>query len=98
MARMIDREAGTEPDGAAVVPSGPNRADFVFLTSDQLRRRYPGIQLAGLPERGGAGLVIATSDPAAAERAVGKAGVRVGGSVVVAPADANGALLAFVPA
>ena len=51
-----------------------------------------------LPERGGAGLVLATSDPAAAEKAVGKAGVRIGGSVVVAPADANGALLAFVPA
>jgi len=97
MARMIDREVSTEPDGAVMVPSGSNRADFVFLTKDRLGRRYPGIEFAGLPERGGAGLVIATSDPAAAEKAVGKAGLRVGGSVIVAPADANGALLAFVP-
>ena len=32
----------------------------------------PKISLAGLPERGGAGLVLATSDLAAAEKAVGK--------------------------
>src|SRR5579862_2776199 len=32
LARMIDREVRTEADGAAVVPSGPDRADFVFLT------------------------------------------------------------------
>jgi hypothetical protein len=95
MARMIDREISTEPDGAVAVPSGSNRADFVFLTKDQLRRRYPDISMAGLPERGGAGLVLATSNPGATEKAVGKAGVRVGSSVIVAPADANGALLAF---
>jgi hypothetical protein len=98
LARMIDREIRTEPDGAVAVPSGSNRADFVFLTRDLLGRRYPGIALAGLPQRGGAGLVLATSDPAAAEKAVGKAGMRVGGGVVVAPPDANGALLVFVPA
>ena len=98
MARMIDREVSTEPDRAVAVPSGSNRADFVFLTRDQLGRRYPGISMAGLPERGGAGLVLATSDPGATEKAVGKAGVRIGSSVLVAPADANGALLAFVAA
>jgi len=98
MARMIDREVRAEPDGAVAVPSGSNRADFVFLTKDWLGRRYPDIPLAVLPQRGGAGLVLATSDPAAAEKAVGKAGIRIGGNVVVAPADANGALLAFVPA
>jgi Glyoxalase-like domain len=98
MARMIDREVSTEPDGAVAVPSGSNRADFVFLTKDRLGRRYPEISLAGLPERGGAGLVIATSDPGATEKAVGKAGVRIGSTVLVAPTDANGALLAFVAA
>jgi hypothetical protein len=98
LARMIDREVSTEPDGAAAVPSGSNRADFVFLTKDQLGRRYPDISLAGLPERGGAGLVLGTSDLGATEKAVGKAGARVGASVLVAPADANGALLAFVAA
>jgi hypothetical protein len=98
LARMIDRDVKVEPDGAAAVPSGSDRADFVFLTKDQLDRRYPEVSLAGLPERGGAGLVLATSDLAAAEKAVGSAGVRSGGAVCVAPAAANGALLAFVKA
>jgi Glyoxalase-like domain len=98
LARMIDRDIRAEPDGAVAVPSGSDRADFVFLTKDQLGRRYPNASLAGLPERGGAGLVLATGDLAAAEKAIGKAGIRSGDSVVVAPAAANGALLAFVPA
>ena len=58
LARMIDREVKTDADGAAAVPSGSDRADFVFLTKAQLGRRYPEVSLAGLPERGGAGLVI----------------------------------------
>src|SRR5258705_2681036 len=98
LARMIDREVKAEADGAAAVPSGSDRADFVFLTKDQLGRRYPEVALAGLPERGGAGLVLATSDLAAAEKAVGSAGVRSGAAVCVAPSAANGALLAFVKA
>jgi hypothetical protein len=96
LARMIDRGVKGEPDGAVTVASGSDRADFVFLTTDQLRRRYPEVSLAGLPERGGAGLVLATSDLAAAERAIGS--VRSGAAVCVAPSDANGALLAFVKA
>jgi hypothetical protein len=98
LARMIDRDVRTEPDGAVAVPSGSDRADFVFLTKDQLGRRYPEVSLAGLPERGGAGLVLATSDLAAAEKALGSAGVRSAGAVCVAPAAANGTLLAFVKA
>jgi hypothetical protein len=98
LARMIDREVRVEADGAIAVPSGSDRADFVFLTKDQLARRYPEVALTGLPERGGAGLVIATSDLPVAEKAVGSAGVRSGGAVCVAPAAANGALLAFVKA
>jgi hypothetical protein len=98
LARMIDRDVCAESDGAAAVPSGSDRADFIFLTKGQLGRRYPQVALAGLPERGGAGLVIATSDLAAAEKALGSAGVRSDGAVCVAPAAANGALLAFVKA
>jgi hypothetical protein len=97
LARMVDREVRAEPDGAVAVPSGSDRADFVFLTRDQLRRRYPGVSLAGIPERGGAGLVIA-SDLAAAEKAFGSAGVRSGSAVCVAPAEANGTLLVFIAA
>jgi len=96
LSRMIDRDLRTEPDGAVAVPSGSDRADFVFLTRDQLGRRYPEVSQAGLPERGGAGLVIATSDLAAAEKAAGSAAVRGGDAVCVAPHAANGTLLAFV--
>jgi hypothetical protein len=98
LARMIDRDVRAEPDGAIAVPSGSDRADFVFLTKDQLGRRYPEVPLAGLPERGGAALVLATGDLAAAEKAVGSVGVRSGEAVCVAPAAANGTLLAFVKA
>jgi hypothetical protein len=98
LARMTDRETVTEPDGAVIVASGSNRADFVFLTRDQLGRRYPGVSLDGIPERGGAGLVLATGNLEACERAVGGAGVRGDGRVLVAPAAANGALLVFVAA
>jgi catechol 2,3-dioxygenase-like lactoylglutathione lyase family enzyme len=98
LGRLIDRGVRTEPDGAMAVPSGSDRADFVFLTKDRLGRRYPEISLAGLPERGGAGLVLATADLAAAEKAVGSAGRRSRAAVCVTPAAANGTLLVFVAA
>jgi len=97
LSRMIDRDARTEADGAIAVPSGRDRADFVFLTRDQLARRYPSVPLAGLPERGGVGLVIA-ADLMAAERALGSAGIRSGETICVPPAGGNGTLLAFVKA
>jgi hypothetical protein len=78
-----------------VVPSGGDRADFLFLTRDQLGKRYPNVSLAGLPERGGAGLVIA-ADLAAAEKALGATGIRSAGAICVPPASGNGTLLAFV--
>src|SRR5216683_2843333 len=43
LSRLIDREARNEADGAVAVPSGGDRADFVFLTKPQLGRRYPEI-------------------------------------------------------
>jgi hypothetical protein len=97
LSRMIDREPRHEADGAIAVPSGADRADFVFLTRTQLAKRYPGVALAGLPERGAAGLVIA-ADLAQADNALGAAGLRSGDSLCVAPAAANGTLLAFVTA
>ena len=98
LARLIDGKVEAESDGAAVVPSGSDRAEFMFLTRDQLDRRYPEVSLAGLPERGGAGLVLATSDLGAAETAVGKSGLRSGDAVCVAPQAANGTLLVFIQA
>jgi hypothetical protein len=95
LARMIDREAKAQADGAVAVLSGDNRADFVFSTSDQLGRRYPGVTLTSLPERGAAGLVIA-ADLGLAEKMLKSAVIRSATALCVAPASANGTLLAFV--
>jgi hypothetical protein len=97
LSKMIDNPARSEADGAVAVPSGGDRADFVFLTRDQLGKRYPGVSLAGLSDRGGAGLVIA-ADLAATGKALGGTGVNSGSSLCVPPAAANGTLLAFVKA
>jgi len=97
LSRLIDREARTEADGATAVPSGGDRADFVFMTREQLGKSYPGVALAGLAERGGAGLVIA-ADLGATEKTLGPNGVRSGQSICVPPAGANGTLLAFIQA
>jgi Glyoxalase-like domain len=94
LGRMIDRESRAEADGAVSVPSGADRADFVFLSKAQLGKRYPLVPLAGLPERGAAGLVI-TADLASAEKALGASGIQSGEAICVAPASANGTLLAF---
>ena len=97
LSAMIDREVRVETDGAVAVPSGSDRADFVFLTKDTLGQRYPGVSLAGLPDRGGAGLVIA-ADLAATKAALGDNGIRSNDAICVSPAAANGTLLAFVKA
>jgi hypothetical protein len=96
LARMIDGEVLSGSDGAFLVPSGPDRADFAFVTTAQLAQQYPGVSLAGLPERGGAALVLVAEDLAAAEKALGAVGVKSGSGIVVPPAAANGVMLAFV--
>jgi hypothetical protein len=98
LSRLIDREPRREADGAVTVPSGGDRADFVFLTRAQLGLRYPDVPLTALPERGSAGLVIASGDLAATEKALGATGIRCGAGICVPPAAANGTLLAFVKA
>ncbi len=98
LSRLIDREPRTEADGAVAVPSGGDRADFVFLTLDQLGKRYPGVSLSGIPERGGAALVLVSGDLKATEKALGPAGVRSGAAICVPPAKANGTLLSFIAA
>jgi len=96
LGRLIDREPKAETDGAVSVPSGGDRADFVYLTLDQLGKRFPGVPLAGLSERGGAGLFLLSDDLAATEKALGSAAVRSGAAICVPPAKANGTLLAFI--
>ena len=94
LARLIDGSTRSEADGAITVPSGGDRADFVFVSREQLGRRYPGVPLAGLPERGAAGLVIA-ADLGKAEKVLGATSVRSGQSLCIPPASANGTLLTF---
>jgi len=96
LARMIDGEVRSQPDGSFLVPSGPDRADFALMTRDLLGRQYPGVSPADLPERGGAGLVLVVNDLAAARQTAGAAAVSIGAAVVVPPAAGNGVLLAFV--
>jgi catechol 2,3-dioxygenase-like lactoylglutathione lyase family enzyme len=97
LAEMTDRDVRKEADGAIAVPSGTDRADFVFMTLRQLGARYPGVSIEGLAERGAAGLVIA-ADLNAAEKALGTTAVHSASALCVPPAKANGTLLAFVGA
>jgi hypothetical protein len=96
LAGLIDGEVRLQPDGTLLVPSGSDRADFAFVARDLLGRQYPDVPLAGLPARGGAGLVLVVNDLAAARRAAGAAAVPSNGAIVVPPAAGNGVLLAFV--
>jgi hypothetical protein len=96
LARMIDGVVRPEADGSLTVPSGSDRADFVFLTREALGLQFPGVSLTGAPERGGIALVFVAGDLNTAEKAVGTAGARSEVSVVVPPSAANGVLLAFV--
>src|SRR6516164_6629797 len=41
LARLIDGDTQNDADGAVAVPSGGDRADFVFMSSEQLGQRYP---------------------------------------------------------
>jgi hypothetical protein len=95
MMRLIDGELFSEADGTVVVPSGSDRADFAFVTRDLLARQYPGVSLDGLPERGGAGLVLGVRDPAAVLRATGSTAVQIGDALAVPPTAATGVLLIF---
>ena len=97
LSRMIDREPRTRPDGSVAVSSGADRADFVFLTKEQLSRRYPDVPATGLPERGAVGLVIA-AELAATAKTLGDTGLRSNGAICVPPMLSNGTLLVFVQA
>jgi len=97
LGRLLDQPP--ERDGDAFrVPSGGDRADFVVLDRTALARRHPGVPLDGLPDEGGAALVLATRDLDAAARALGDSAVRAGRGLAVPPAAANGIVLAFEPA
>ncbi len=95
MARLIDGEVHGEPDGGWRVPSGRERAAFVFLTREALAGRYPGVRLDGLPPEAAATLVLIAEDLDAAAAAIGPTAVRTARAVCVPPSTANGIVLAF---
>ena len=95
MTRLIDRPAEALADGAVRVPSGGQRADFIFLDRAVLARRHPGVSLAGLPEEGAVGLKIAVADAAAAAKAAGTVGVRAERGVTVPASAATGVMITF---
>jgi hypothetical protein len=95
LAKMIDSEVRAAAPDTAEVPTGNGRAPFVFATRAALAARFPGVPLDGLPERGGAGLVIATDNIDRASLALGGAAIACGRQLCVPPAGASGTLLVF---
>ncbi|UPY38602.1 VOC family protein [Sediminicoccus sp. KRV36] len=90
MGALLDQSPRQDVDGGWVVPTGPGRADLVFLDRAILALRHPGISLEGLPAEGAAALVLGTRDYAGAARALG---VSVDGTVAT---RATGVLLRFL--
>ena len=57
LARLLDGEA--RADGAfRVVATGPHRAEIAFAPRGAIAEAHPGLDADGMPERGGAGLVL----------------------------------------
>jgi hypothetical protein len=96
LARLIDATVEEAADGTCVVPTGPGRAQVVFLDGAALGRRHPGVPLAGLPDEGGVGLVIEVTDLDSAAACVATRGVRSSTSVTVGPGVATGMILRFI--
>jgi len=94
LGRLIDEPVSRSGD-AWRVPSGGRRADFVFCDSAAFAKRYPEAVRAGAALEGGAAIVIATADLAAAAGALGSLGVTHGGAVSVPASAANGVVLSF---
>lgn len=95
MARLLDRRVAAAPDGAPCVPSGPGRADLVFLDRPALAARHPAASLEGLPAEGAAVLVLATADARATARALR---LPEGADPTVPASAANGIMLRFMQA
>ena len=73
LSKMIDRETHNETDGADRGAFGRRPRRFRLHDAGTIGRRYPGVSMAGLADRGAAGLVIA-ADLSATEKALGTNG------------------------
>ncbi len=94
LSRLIDRPVAETADGYRVA-SGGTRADFLFYDAASFAKRYPDAVREGAVKSGAVAIVIATDDLAKARANEGA--VSRGDSVSVPAADANGAILNFVP-
>jgi Glyoxalase-like domain len=95
LGRLIDVPAAQAGD-AWRVPSGGKRADFLFYDPAAFAQRYPEAVRAGAAPEGGAAIVVATSDLAAAAKALGSFGIVHDDAVSVPATAANGVVLSFV--
>lgn len=96
LGRLIDRPAMAEGD-AHRVASGGTRADFLFYDAAGFARRYPDAVRQGAAPEGAVALVLATSDIAAAGRALAATGVSHGAAVSAPAHAANGIIVSFIP-
>jgi hypothetical protein len=94
LSRLIDEPVTRIPEGFRV-PSGGNRADFLFYDPASFAALYPQAVRAGAPREGAAAIVLATRDLEAA-RTYSRA-LPVGEGRACVPAEAaNGVILTFV--
>ena len=98
MGHLIDQMPQAGSDGSWSVPSGEQRAQFVFMSRATLAARYPSIAIDALPDQGAAVLVLQVQDITKAAKAAGNAAPAVdetGKRVVIGPEQANGLGLVF---
>lgn len=94
LSRLIDEPVTRIPEGFRV-PSGGNRADFLFYDPATFAALYPQAVRAGATREGAAAIVLATNDLEAA-RTYSRA-LPVGEGRACVPAEAaNGVILTFV--
>ena len=62
LARLLDGEV-REEGAFRLVATGPRRAEIAFAPRGAIAEAHPGLEADGMPERGGAGLVLRTSLP-----------------------------------
>ncbi|MEO1102886.1 MAG: VOC family protein [Pseudomonadota bacterium] len=100
-ARLYAAGAVHPADGGVRVETGAGSAPIFVMTPQALAAAYPGIDVTGMPKAGYAVMRVATEDLGKARSVLATAGVTAlatSAGVAVAPADASGMVLEFVPA
>lgn len=100
-AKMFAAGSVEPVEGGVRVTTGENSAPILVLTPDAVAAYYAGIDLSALPKTGHAALRIFTRDIDKARSVLEAAGVAVHATadgIAVAPADASGLIVEFVPA